>query len=77
MSLSLFLSPLSLTHDTIPDFPYEFETDSTHLTSCSRSFPADSDRCRDLREAVEYPVKNTIPLYDEMQFPPVTPITVE
>lgn len=38
---------------------------------------SDSDRCRDLREAVEYPVKNTIPLYDEMQFPPVTPITVE
>lgn len=38
---------------------------------------SDSDRCRDLREAVEYPIKSTIPLYDEMQFPPVTPITVE
>lgn len=38
---------------------------------------SDSDRCRDLREAVEYPIKATIPLYDEMQFPPVTPITVE
>lgn len=38
---------------------------------------SDSDRCRDLREAVEYPIKNTIPLFDDMQFPPVTPITVE
>ncbi|XP_058447859.1 WD repeat domain phosphoinositide-interacting protein 2-like isoform X2 [Malaya genurostris] len=38
---------------------------------------SDSDRCRDLREAVEYPIKNTIPLFDEIQFPPVTPITVE
>ncbi|XP_062546887.1 WD repeat domain phosphoinositide-interacting protein 2-like isoform X2 [Armigeres subalbatus] len=38
---------------------------------------SDSDRCRDLREAVEYPIKSTIPLYDDMQFPPVTPITVE
>lgn len=51
-----------------------------------RSFPfqttagfisADSDWCHDLREAVEYPVKVTVPIYDEMQFPPVTPITVE
>ncbi|XP_061516808.1 WD repeat domain phosphoinositide-interacting protein 2 isoform X1 [Anopheles gambiae] len=38
---------------------------------------ADSDWCHDLREAVEYPVKVTVPIYDEMQFPPVTPITVE
>ncbi|XP_058818288.1 WD repeat domain phosphoinositide-interacting protein 2-like isoform X2 [Topomyia yanbarensis] len=38
---------------------------------------SDSDRCRDLREAVEYPIKSTIPLFDEIQFPPVTPITVE
>ncbi|XP_055593909.1 WD repeat domain phosphoinositide-interacting protein 2-like isoform X1 [Uranotaenia lowii] len=38
---------------------------------------ADSDRCRDLCEAVEYPIKNSIPLFDEIQFPPVTPITVE
>uniref|UniRef100_A0AAG5DUZ6 WD repeat domain phosphoinositide-interacting protein 2 n=1 Tax=Anopheles atroparvus TaxID=41427 RepID=A0AAG5DUZ6_ANOAO len=37
----------------------------------------DSDWCHDLREAVEYPVKVTVPIYDEMQFPPVTPITVE
>ncbi|XP_055542063.1 WD repeat domain phosphoinositide-interacting protein 2-like isoform X1 [Wyeomyia smithii] len=37
----------------------------------------DSDRCRDLCEAVEYPIKSTIPLFDEIQFPPVTPITVE
>uniref|UniRef100_A0A182QSU5 Autophagy-related protein 18 n=1 Tax=Anopheles farauti TaxID=69004 RepID=A0A182QSU5_9DIPT len=38
---------------------------------------SDSDWCHDLREAVEYPVKVTVPIYDEMQFPPVKPITVE
>ncbi|XP_058125902.1 WD repeat domain phosphoinositide-interacting protein 2 isoform X1 [Anopheles coustani] len=38
---------------------------------------SDSDWCHDLREAVEYPVKVTVPIYDEMQFPPVKPIAVE
>uniref|UniRef100_A0A2M4A320 Putative autophagy-specific 18 n=1 Tax=Anopheles triannulatus TaxID=58253 RepID=A0A2M4A320_9DIPT len=38
---------------------------------------ADSDWCHDLREAVEYPVKVTVPIYDEIQFPPVKPIAVE
>lgn len=44
---------------------------------CRNFISADSDWCHDLREAVEYPVKVTVPIYDEIQFPPVKPIAVE
>jgi len=38
---------------------------------------SDSDKCRDLVEAVQYPIKNTIPLYDDSQFPPVTAVAAD
>lgn len=37
-------------------------------------FSVDSDKCRDLVDAVQIPIKSTIPLFDDSQFPPMTTV---
>lgn len=48
---------------------------SPSLLTCALS--VDSDKCRDLVDAVQIPIKNPIPLFDDAQFPPVAVVAAE